>query len=582
MRQAISYIRFSTPEQSQGDSLRRQIARTKELCLKHNWTLIDDMRDIGISAYKGLNATEGAFAGFLQAIKDEKVKTNSVLIVECIDRISRQAPLKSVGLITDILNVGVDIATCSPERIYTKENANDIGTLLELVITLCLSHEESKKKSERVGHAWRQKKLNALLKPVTAQTPAWINKTANGELKLIPFAVKIVKRIFAMALSGIGTTAITKTFNKEGVKAIGKTKRSKNWHKSYITKILNNDAVIGYYHPHTGKGKDRKPDGNPKPNYYPAIIDEGDFYRVKDAMGKRRIAVGRQGKGIANLFTGLLRDGKDGATFTLVNKGQGLVSLVNSNAQRGNGQPYIGFPYAVFEDTFLNAVKELKPSDILPAPANANMVEDELEGETAKLNDLDRRITTIKKRLATDKDFDTLIDVLQDLDRQRKDTLAVVEILRGEVNKPKQDETLREGQRTIDLLQTAKGDERTALRLKLKHHLRNLITDMQGSIFTFDIDSGEGRKDRRIKRYRVMKTQIAFRNGQVGKTDDSTYRVRTIYCAVRFGGNQNSGQKVYTATYYSSKTLPKSVSETTDEELQLEVKGLWRFFKQST
>lgn len=51
---AYSYIRFSTPEQSEGDSLRRQTTRTEALCKKYGWQLDGRVfRDLGISGYSG-------------------------------------------------------------------------------------------------------------------------------------------------------------------------------------------------------------------------------------------------------------------------------------------------------------------------------------------------------------------------------------------------------------------------------------------------------------------------------------------------------------------------------------------------
>src|SRR5262249_24623738 len=89
---AYSYIRFSTPEQAQGDSLRRQQEKAEEYCRRRGWAMDTTLtlRDLGMSAFKGANALNGNLATFLEAIERRKVTPGSVLIVESVDRICRQ------------------------------------------------------------------------------------------------------------------------------------------------------------------------------------------------------------------------------------------------------------------------------------------------------------------------------------------------------------------------------------------------------------------------------------------------------------------------------------------------------------
>ena len=52
---AISYIRFSPPEQQKGDSLRRQTEAAVDWCRRHNVALdaSTTLHDLGRSAYTG-------------------------------------------------------------------------------------------------------------------------------------------------------------------------------------------------------------------------------------------------------------------------------------------------------------------------------------------------------------------------------------------------------------------------------------------------------------------------------------------------------------------------------------------------
>jgi DNA invertase Pin-like site-specific DNA recombinase len=50
---AYSYVRFSSPAQALGDSLRRQVEKGRAYCAKHGLTLDESLRDEGLSGYHG-------------------------------------------------------------------------------------------------------------------------------------------------------------------------------------------------------------------------------------------------------------------------------------------------------------------------------------------------------------------------------------------------------------------------------------------------------------------------------------------------------------------------------------------------
>ena len=111
MPTAYSYIRFSTPEQQKGDSLRRQLELSQAYAAKHGLILDEslNLRDLGISAFKGKNVERGALGAFIQAIDLGLVKKGSFLLVESLDRISRNTVLDALNVFTTIINKGVTI-----------------------------------------------------------------------------------------------------------------------------------------------------------------------------------------------------------------------------------------------------------------------------------------------------------------------------------------------------------------------------------------------------------------------------------------------------------------------------------------
>ncbi len=90
---AIGYVRFSTPEQAKGDSERRQVAATEAWC-RRNGIALDgslSLRGLGVPAYRGKHRSDKAALGqFLEAVKQGEVPKGSFLIIENLDRLTRE------------------------------------------------------------------------------------------------------------------------------------------------------------------------------------------------------------------------------------------------------------------------------------------------------------------------------------------------------------------------------------------------------------------------------------------------------------------------------------------------------------
>ena len=91
MTTAFSYLRFSSPQQAAGDSVRRQMVGAAEWGRRNKVDLDTtlSLRDEGVSAYRGKhreNPDTHALAGFLQAVRLGRVPSGSYLIVESLER----------------------------------------------------------------------------------------------------------------------------------------------------------------------------------------------------------------------------------------------------------------------------------------------------------------------------------------------------------------------------------------------------------------------------------------------------------------------------------------------------------------
>lgn len=358
IQKAFSYIRFSTAEQARGHSFQRQFQQTVEYAKKRGLVLDETAHflDRGVSAFKGANRNSGALGNFLQSVESGLIPKDSILIVESLDRLSREEIMKSVATFMEILGHGIEVVTLSDgERSFTSEsvNRNPMELMLSIMI-LSRAHEESKTKSLRIGAAWKAKRETPN-KKLTARAPAWVKMSKDRScFHLIPERAAIIRRIFELSSKGVGKDQIARVFNKEKLASWPDGKRGGNgWHNSYIQKILANRAVIGEFQPHRKVAGKRVPEGKPIKNYFPPVIDSAFFASVQIARKERGPKGGRKGVERSNLFSHLAKCGYCGAAMVYVNKGGDERYLACSRANRGLGCVRKRWRYSQFEEMFL-------------------------------------------------------------------------------------------------------------------------------------------------------------------------------------------------------------------------------------
>ena len=335
---AFSYLRFSTPEQIKGDSFRRQTEAAQAYAERDGLDLDDELtfRDLGVSAFRGTNFIEGALGQFIAAVDDGRIPKGSYLLVENLDRLSRDSIRTARDRFEAILDKGINIVTLTNGKTYSAEGY-DLTDMLLTLLDMSRAHEESALKSKRLREAWSNKKQRAATEghKLTSECPGWL-KLNGQEFEVIEDRAAVVRRIFRMALDGHGKASIALTLNKERIPTFGSADA---WSAAYIRLVLRNPAVIGRYQPmkkmfdpQTGKRR-REQDGAPIEGYFPAIIETTDFYRIQRAP----VGVsGRKGRPIANIFAGLVHCGKCGGSMAYVNKGPGRHGqyLACDNARR--------------------------------------------------------------------------------------------------------------------------------------------------------------------------------------------------------------------------------------------------------
>jgi len=434
-----SYIRFSDQPQGRGDSVRRQTEDADRWCA-NNKVMLDrslTLHDLGVSAFRGHhahkdNADRYALAWFLQLVEEGKIKRNSYLIVENLDRLTRDDVRPATMLVLGLLEAGINIVTTSPEKVY-RHDSNDMVDVILMVAELARGHAESARKSDMIGKAWKQKKKNASHKIMTKMCPMWL-AVEDDQFVLVVDRVAVVQRIFADCLAGKGATLIAKDLNKDKVPPF-KMGKSKMWNSRAIKRILQNRAVLGEYQPHTGH-RQRTPVGEPVQGYYPQIVNETDFYAAREAIKGRNKYGGKASGKAVNLFTSLVVDAEDGTKWSVHGCGKTPtgepIKAISNNEAGMKGAKRKAIPYRVFEAALLTHIDEVDEKDFQPANTEDGRRLEELDREikatAAQISELQEMVLSKKKKATA------VVDLLEALQEQQEQLTEDYEVLKTSIS----------------------------------------------------------------------------------------------------------------------------------------------------
>lgn len=351
------YIRYSRAEQKDGDSYGRQLNKAKDYCAKNNYAFREEniYFDDGVSGYTGANRKEGKLGDFIAAVEAGTIPGGSILLVENLDRFSREEPMITMTTLNGLLIKKI--------RIYVMDKCAEVNLanygLVEYVVDSLRSNGESARKSQLLSSAWAKKKTNALQSIITKRVPLWlkvVGEKQNKTWERIPEREAVIKRIFKMSANGDGKILIARKLNKQQIATFGK---SKFWQSSYIGKILKNPACYGLYIPYKGRAGSRKQDGPEVEGYYPAPITKDEFLATKTYIQDREKKGGRSTNTGKNLFSTLLVCGSCGEKMRFDDKHNGNIYYVCSKARLAGNCRYESIRFQELESRILAKVPDM-------------------------------------------------------------------------------------------------------------------------------------------------------------------------------------------------------------------------------
>ena len=303
-KRVAAYVRVSVDKETMLHSFAAQASYYKELISKHNdWELVDVYADYGISGTK-VNRPE-----FNRMIDDSREGKIDMIITKSISRFARNTALL-LATIRELKALHVDVY-------FEEQNMNSLSEQGELILTLLASMAEAEAKSMSMNVKWRVDKT-FMQGEVYSTTRFYGYDIIDKKFIINKEQAKAVKRIFQMALEGLGYIKITEALNEEGIKNPTGTK----WSYRSVERILKEDTYTGkltLQKTYRSESKKRELNKGELRKYviendHEAIIDIDTFNKVQELIKSRRSKPAKESKD-NDIFKGLVRCSVCGACF---------------------------------------------------------------------------------------------------------------------------------------------------------------------------------------------------------------------------------------------------------------------------
>jgi len=276
-----------------------------------------------VSAFRGKNRRRGALGAFLEAARQGTVPEGSVLVVEDLDRFSRQATSYQEAMLGELFDLGLALGVVRDGLIVDRATYDSrLDVRLQLLVRRDAAHDYSRKLSERVAasHTSRRAKGAKTANP----RPFWCDWDEGAQDFTLNDRAAIPCRMVDLCLQGLGMTQIAQTLNSEGLT----TATGKPFTFAMVRKVLADRRTLGE-RAWTEQGEVARLDHG----YFPPIVTVADYDRCWELIRERDNHKGRRGRGSAihNLFQGSI----------YCSCGQGLSFLFGRSRQGVRSYAYL-------------------------------------------------------------------------------------------------------------------------------------------------------------------------------------------------------------------------------------------------
>ncbi|WP_250532393.1 recombinase family protein [Caballeronia sp. ATUFL_F1_KS39] len=298
-----SYLRFSNMRQKAGTSMERQLEYATKWATERGLELDTNlvMRDEGRSAYHGEHIKRGALGRFLEEIENGTIPPGSILIVEALDRLSRETVPKALTQLLAIIARNIAVVTLADNREYSgpgiEKNPMD---LMFSIMLMAKAREEIQSRATRIRDAARIRATTferERKRVAVGKDPGWVRyKEETNEYELVPEFVTPLMALIRYFRGGASMRSCFKMLREDGIplpppRVTSKGRVSKSRHgkvehglanTSRLVEMLSNRALIGEKIIVLGRSEEN-PDGESLTikNYYPPLMTEAEFEELQ-------------------------------------------------------------------------------------------------------------------------------------------------------------------------------------------------------------------------------------------------------------------------------------------------------------
>jgi DNA invertase Pin-like site-specific DNA recombinase len=456
----VSYLRWSTPGQKLGDSEKRQIKAANEWLEENGYELDESLviEDDGKSGYHSENFSEdGALGQFAKKVKQGKVERGTILLIEDFSRFSRARVSHAQERFLSLVNNHIVIHILRDNKTY--KNGGDFSDFFLSMVKMQAAHEESARKADHLKSVWQNRRLDAQNSshevkenyPVylPSNAPDWLRKV-KGEGKLKYFEVieerrKVIEHIFHLADQGgedglgLGSTRIVRILDQEGIEPfVGERKNSaKTFNDGYITRLLGDRRLIGEIQPYTNPMNEdtgkriRVKNGDPIPNYFPPIIPEEVFDRVRQKIEQRKMyQSGKVSRKFSNIFTKIGKCSYCGSSMTLFTKkgskaegGRSAYLQCSEGTKLADkercGNRSVRY-FDTFEKTIIKSLSELDLEQLFQvndqdSKRENDKIRSDIFDAKTRLSEIGKKLKNVSMLMVEDPDDESFVEIKEDL-----------------------------------------------------------------------------------------------------------------------------------------------------------------------
>ncbi|MET3643862.1 recombinase family protein [Streptococcus gallinaceus] len=279
-----AYARVSTNTEEQLLSLATQKEHYEREIMSHSsWEYAGLYYDEGISGTK-IEKRDG----LLKLLDDCENGRIDRVITKSISRFSRNT-VDCLEMVRKLTGMGVYLY-------FEKENIDTEHMSSELMLSILSSIAESGSRSISENNKW------SILRRFQNGTyiissPPYGYENMNGKMVIVPHEAEVVREIFNMTISGMGSHKIANELNSRGIP----TRKNSKWHSSTIRGILTNEKYVGdviFQKTFTDDNFNRHYNHGEKgtyhmKNHHDPIIRREEFEMAKEVVEKRKLIANR-------------------------------------------------------------------------------------------------------------------------------------------------------------------------------------------------------------------------------------------------------------------------------------------------